>query len=248
MKRAAISIATAALAVSLAGCASHPKSKQVAATPPPPVRIAPSAPMPAGARPGMIIPTRLSDGSYLTPNRNLSAAAAVWHLRAALNVAALACRGTQQAAIVAGYNDLLTRQKAAFAQAQATLAAEYRATGGDWQAREDDAMTRLYNYFSQDFARDAFCARAGQVLGQADGIAPASFETFAGEQLPALDRPFVDFFRAYDAWRTGEAARPVIAYAAPAPMPVAARPAKAAKAPRLRVDMSALQDQSLAGG
>ena len=136
----------------------------------------------------------------------------------------------------------------AFAQAQATLAAEYRATGGDWQAREDDAMTRLYNYFSQDFARDAFCARAGQVLGQADGIAPASFETFAGEQLPALDRPFVDFFRAYDAWRTGEAARPVIAYAAPAPMPVAARPAKAAKAPRLRVDMSALQDQSLAGG
>ena len=53
----------------------------------------------------------MGDGRYATPNRNLSADGAVWHLRAALNVAALACRGPDEAAIVAGYNALLARQK-----------------------------------------------------------------------------------------------------------------------------------------
>jgi len=238
MKRAATSIA--ALAVSLAGCAGHPK--KVASVAPPRVThtAKPAAPMPAGGRPGMTIPARLADGSYLTPNRNLSAAAAVWHFRAALNVAALACRGPTQAAIVTSYNSLLTRQKTAFTQAQATLATEYRAAGGNWQAREDDAMTRLYNYFSQDFARAAFCARAARALGSAQGVAPAAFHTFAGEQLSTLDQPFVDFFRAYDAWRTGATAQPTVAYAAPA------SPAKTGATPRLRVNTSALQDQSLA--
>ncbi|WEK43829.1 MAG: hypothetical protein P0Y64_03095 [Candidatus Sphingomonas colombiensis] len=254
MERAAISIATAALAASLTACASHPK-KIAVAVPPPARNPAAAAPMPAGGYAGMKIPTRLSDGSYLTPNRNLSAAASVWHLRAALNVAALACRGAEQVAIVERYNSLLTRQKAAFAQAQTTLAAEYRATGGDWQSREDDAMTRLYNYFSQDFARTAFCARAAHVLASAEGTTPASFETFAGEQLPALDQPFVEFFRSYDAWRAGQAMRPVIAYASPTVIPVAPKhvPAKVeavkpGKPPHLHVDMNALQDQSIAGG
>ncbi|WP_298675709.1 hypothetical protein [uncultured Sphingomonas sp.] len=253
MKRAAISIAIATLAASLTACASHPK-KIAVAPPPPAYKSAPAAPMPPGGHAGMKIPTRLSDGSYLTPNRNLSTAATVWHLRAALNVAALACRGAAQAAIVARYNDLLSRQKAAFAQAQARLAAEYRATGGDWQSREDDAMTRLYNYFSQDFARAAFCASAAHVLERADAVAPASFEAFANEQLPALDQPFIEFFRAYDAWRTGQAMRPMIAYASPAAVPVAlnhaatkAVPVKPGKPPHLHVDISALQDQSLAG-
>ena len=46
---------------------------------------------PAGAPATLVLPARLGDGSYATPNRALSPVAAVWHLRAALNVAALAC-------------------------------------------------------------------------------------------------------------------------------------------------------------
>lgn len=257
MKRAAISIAVGWAAASLAGCAAHTK-KVAIAKPAPPETATAYAPMPAGARAGMTIPTRLSDGTYLTPNRNLSAAAAVWHLRAALNVAALACRGPAQETIVARYNSLLTQQKGAFAAAQATLAAEFRAAGTDWQSREDEAMTRLYNYFSQDFAREAFCVRAAEVLGRAESVAPAMFQTFATTQLPTLDQPFIQFFDAYDAWRKGQAANPVIAFAAPVAVPVApvaprhvtakSETAKSDKPPRLHVDMGALQDQSLAGG
>jgi hypothetical protein len=67
--------------------------------------------MPKGAYVGMPIPALMADGRYATPNRNLSADGAVWHLRAALNVAALACRGPESAQVVADYNTLLTAQK-----------------------------------------------------------------------------------------------------------------------------------------
>ena len=235
---------SAAAVIVLAGCASHPR---VAVTPPP-VMVAPPvrAAMPEGAYPGMRVPAMLADGTYETPNRALSAAAATWHLRAALNVAALACRRAEDAGVVDRYNAMLTTQKAALASAQTTLAAEYRAGGGDWQDRYDDAMTRLYNYFSQSFVRDRFCAAAVQTLSDAATVAPEAFATFAAERLAMLDKPFTDFYRAYDAWRTAETAgqqmamaprmQPVIATAAaPAPAPVA-------PAPRLELDLSNLGD------
>ena len=88
----------------LSGCATRPAP--VAVLPAPlPVAVAPT--MPAGAYPGMPIPAVGVDGSYFTPNRALSPAAAVWHLRAGLNVAALACRGPDETAVVARYNAVL---------------------------------------------------------------------------------------------------------------------------------------------
>lgn len=237
-------LASVAATIALAGCASHPKL----AVTPPPVIVAPPArvAMPEGGYPGMAIPAMLTDGSYETPNRALSAAAATWHLRAALNVAALACRRAEDAPVVDRYNAMLTVQKAALASAQTSLAAEYRAGGGDWQDRYDDAMTRLYNYFSQSFVRDRFCAVAAQTLADAATVQPAAFATFAAERLPMLDRPFTDFYRAYDAWRTSQAMgqqmamaprmQPVIATAA------APAPAQVAPAPRLELDLSNLGD------
>lgn len=235
----ATTAALIATALALAGCASRPK--RVAVAPPPPVAGS-AAPMPPGARPGMTIPTRLSDGGYLTPNRDLSADAATWHVRAALNVAALACRGPAQAGIVARYNAMLTAQKASLAMAQQALSNEYRAGGGDWQDRYDDAMTRLYNYFSQSFVRDDFCRAADAVLAEAAAISPAAFAGFAARSLPLLDRPFVDFYRAYDRWRAGAMTQPVIALAAPAR---AAR-APTGRPPWLAVDVAALQDRAIA--
>ena len=193
----------------LAGCAVRPK---VVAVAPPPVPVAPAPvalAMPKGAYVGMQIPALMADGRYATPNRNLSADGAVWHLRAALNVAALACRGPQELVIVAGYNALLSAQKPVLAKAEATYASEYKSGGGDWQDRYDDSMTRLYNFFSQSPARDDFCTAANTVLAQSAGVSAEALPAFAAQNLPVLERPFTDFYRAVDAWRGRAVPRPV---------------------------------------
>jgi len=169
----------------------------------------PAPTMPKGASPTIVIPVALADGTYPTPNRNLTTAAKVWHLRAALNVAALACRGPQEVVIVAGYNALLSAQKPVLAKAEATYASEYKSGGGDWQDRYDDSMTRLYNFFSQSPARDDFCTAANTVLAQSAGLSAEALPAFAAQNLPVLERPFTDFYRAVDAWRGRAVPRPV---------------------------------------
>lgn len=184
-------------------------------------------------------------------NRNLSQAATVWHFRVALNVAALACRGADEAAIIAGYNAMLKQRVAVLGAAQTALSAEYRARGGDWQDAYDDAMTRLYNFFSQAQARDDFCAIAASTLNALPGVLPEATAQFAAERLPLLDAPFARML-------APQVPAPVIAYAAtpaPAPVPPVRRvstpvqppravPAAAAApaAPRLAIDMRALDD------
>jgi hypothetical protein len=198
MSRRVASLSVAALGL-LVGCAAKPT---VVAEAPLSVVMPISEPaMPKGASPNMVIPVALLDGSYPTPNRNLSSAAKVWHLRAALNVAALACRGPQEVVIVAAYNRLLSTQKSALAKAESTYAGEWKSGGGDWQDRYDDAMTRLYNFFSQSPSRDGFCAAAGSVLADSAGVSAEAMPDFAAERLPVLERPFTDFYRAFDAWR-----------------------------------------------
>ena len=189
-------VATAAIAA-LAACATRTKEVAVATPPPAP------APVPVYVTPA------------ITPiNRGLSPAATVWHMRVALNVAALACRGAQGNQIVEGYRTLLTNQKAALATAETALESQYRAMGGDWQDRYDDAMTRLYNFFSQAPARDPFCTAAAATLTEAERLGPNELQTFAAAVLPTLDAPFAEML----------APRPVIALAAPtsapAPTPV----------------------------
>lgn len=188
--------ALAGLAIVLVGlnaCAT--RQVEVAATPPPaPAPLAPMPQPPVGAYVGMTIPARQADGSYATPNSDLDAAAAVWHLRVALNVAALGCRGPEGQAITAGYNAMLTRDKAALARANA---ATIMGAGG--QAAYDEAMTQLYNYFAQPSAKAAFCTAAANVTNTLAGA--GSIDTGAPAALAALDRPFTDFYRAYDGYR-----------------------------------------------
>ena len=234
----------------LAGCATRTPIAEVAAPPPTPAS-APLA-MPKGAYVGMQIPALMSDGRYATPNRNLSADGAVWHLRAALNVAALACRGPDEATIVAGYNALLASQKATLNGAQARLTAEYKtrfgAAGGDWQDRYDDQMTRLYNFFSQSQARDAFCNAAVATLADSASVAPTDLPAFASGRLAVLEKPFTDFYAAYDAWRAERAAANRMAMAdtvQPAPRTVQAIPvATPAPRPRLELDPSIFAEAS----
>lgn len=167
-----------AIGAMLAGCAGRPAAVAVQA-PPPPV-IAPLHPAP-------------------TPiNAGLSDAAALWHLRAGLNVAALACRGPDETALVARYNTLLARHADELKTAEAAYAAEYQAAGGDWRDRYDDEMTRLYNFFGQARGRDAFCRAAGTALAEMDAAPPTALPTEARARLATLDQPFAPPWLAID--------------------------------------------------
>ncbi len=231
---------SAVVLVTLAGCASKPTA--IAEAPPPPVAAPVVASMPKGAYVGMVIPARLPDGRYATPNRNLTPDATIWHFRVALNVAALACRGEEGDRIVTGYNAMLTRAKAPLAAAETHYAAEFKATGAtDWRASYDNGMTRLYNFFSQSPARAAFCDAAAATLTEATTVDAAGLSAFAAGRLTVLEQPFTDFYAAYDAWRDSRP-QPIYALAATA----AAGPVATAAHPRLELDPSVFQDTALA--
>ncbi len=199
-----IRAATFALVLSaglLAGCARQPVDIIVVAPPPPPAPLVMPKP-PRGSAARLAIPAPLPDGSFATPNRNLSGAASIWHLRSGLNVAALQCG----AASSDQYNRMLQTHKAALASAFSALEAEYRSGGGDWQDRFDDAMTRLYNYFAQPPAQRAFCDAAMPLLAEAATLTPEAFGTFARTAILGIDQPFTDFWREYHRYRVDLAA------------------------------------------
>jgi hypothetical protein len=175
----------------------------------------------------MTVPAMLADGSYSTPNRNLSPAAATWHLRAALNVAALACRGPVGDKITARYNATIRAHAPVLAHAETQFADEFRAAGGDWRNRYDSEMTKLYNFFALSPVRADFCAAADSVLDQMAGVAPAALPSFAQAHMAAIDRPFTDFYRAYDAWRNQRPTATLAMVAVTSPGP---------RVPYLRVD------------
>ncbi|MDB5675816.1 MAG: hypothetical protein JWM65_2798 [Sphingomonas bacterium] len=114
-----------------------------------------------------------------------------WHVRAGLNVAALACRDADAATMVAQYNAMLTNDGAPLAAARAGVESAYRLRfGAAWQARDDDDMTRLYNHFATPEAHDAFCATARELLRDSETVAPGEFYAFARYALPQLEQAF----------------------------------------------------------
>lgn len=208
------------LALAMAGCATPP----VAVQPPPPVvAVTPRPPaMPAGGYVGMKIPAMLEDGKYFTPNLNNTDAAAVWHLRNALNVAALGC-DLEGGGVVDGYNAWLRTHGAAIDRYYQTYIREWQEPGwSDWQRVYDDDQTRIYNFYAQPAMRAGFCAAARAEIAQVGQITDDQLPTFAHASLLRLDRPFVDFYRAFAAWQ---------AYYQPAPPLVTPPPAPPAAPP-----------------
>jgi len=115
----------------------------------------------------------------------------LWHMRAALNVAALGCRDADEGATIAAYNGLIRNQSAELAIAGEAVAARYKAQyGAGWQDALDRDMTRLYNYFAQPAAQADFCNTAKSVLAQLATVEPAQLADFAVTELPALEAPF----------------------------------------------------------
>lgn len=198
----------ALVAISLLTSCTHRRPVAVAA--PPSVAPAPK-PVLAANLAAVVPPALAPDGHYRTINYGIDPVQTEWHVRAALNVAAIGCRGAADSGLVDAYNTLLKSQKAELARANTAVEAKFRAAGGDWQSTHDAYMTRLYNFFSQPAAKASFCAVADQLAPQAS--APADgFQSFAAQALPQLEAPFIDTYRQVDAyklalarWQAGEA-------------------------------------------
>ncbi|MDB5697063.1 MAG: hypothetical protein JWN21_2606 [Sphingomonas bacterium] len=177
---------TTFIAALLAGCVGRPAPVAVAITPPPlAVVVDRQAPAPNPI------------------NAGLSEAATLWHLRAGLNVAALACRGPEEAVLVAGYNALLARHAVPLKAAEAAYAAEYQAATAVGRDRYDDQMTRLYNHFGQSRGRSSFCAAARVALVELETTLDPAAD--AGARLASLDQPFAPPWLSVDPRVFGEA-------------------------------------------
>jgi transposase len=168
-----------------------------------PAAIPPMPTLPAGLPLTMKVPPMDASGTYLTLNHGVDEAQAVWHMRSALNVAALSCRGgAREAAIIAAYNAMLKAQKAPLAKALRTTEARFKAERGKtWQADYDSHMTRVYNFFAQPAAQQRFCEVSAQIIAEGGTVAPADFTAFAAAALPRLEAPFTDAYRAFDGYR-----------------------------------------------
>lgn len=177
----------------VAGC-STPKAPP---TPPPPLvrTIKPLPPM--GAVEEMSIPEVDANGSYLTPNRGVTANTALWHVRMALNVAALSCHGVNEPARLQ-YNRILHVHEAVLREANAAVDRNYTAAygSGGLQAREL-LNTVVYNFFALPPVTKSFCPVAIDVGAKILAMPSNQLLAYAPEALTALEKPFQEFYAAY---------------------------------------------------
>lgn len=103
--------------------------------------------------------------------------AAVWHLRAGLNVAALACKGHGRVMVRGAYKRLLSRHRTLLADA---YNAEQRRQGTHF----DRSQTRLYNRFSNQHDPVQFCRESANVSHRAAATDTATL----AENAPRLLR------------------------------------------------------------
>src|SRR3546814_1685780 len=87
------------------------------------------------------LPNPGPDGQFATVNSGIGPQETIWHLRAALNVAALACGDGK--AITSAYNRFLADRKQVLKKAWAAETSQHG------RATMDRHMTLLYNYFAQ---------------------------------------------------------------------------------------------------
>ena len=142
------------LAVIAAGCSHHSQPKLAT-----PTRAA-AAPRPASAIPAQPV-------------------AAVWHLRAGLNVAALSCTGRGRVPVRAPYGQVLSRHRTLLA---AAYSAEQRRQGSTF----DRFQTRLYNRFSNQRHPAQFCREAASIARRAAAMDSPTLALNAGSLLGEL--------------------------------------------------------------
>ena len=172
--------------------------------PPPPVVIVPVLPParplpPAGAATTMTVPVVGIDGVRATPNRGLSRDEAIWHLRAALNVAALNCQGPVWNVIADNYNRYITVHKTRLRTASKTVDGEYkvRYPNENGLRVRDTKMTDLYNYFSLPTIKQEYCDAALSKSTEILAIPSVALPEYSIGALSDIDGIFIRFFDAY---------------------------------------------------
>ena len=187
----------------VAACAPTPPPPAPPPPPPPPAPAPAPTPMimpvpPNSASPTLVIPAVDATGRRMTPNIDLSPEQALWQLRIGLNVAALSCRGPDEATLVAHYSSFLRNNQRAIAAAERWVIRDQGLRNGtNGIAARDALSTRLYNYFAQPPVKTEFCVRATQIMALAAVEPTANILTFASTQLALLDEPFIAFYANY---------------------------------------------------
>jgi hypothetical protein len=172
---------------------------------------------PGGAAATLQLPANDGAGGWATPNRNVADVRALWHVRAALNVAAIGCRGQNADALVENYNRLQLRHKAAIAASERAVISAMAGT-----AARDKLATQLYNFFAMPPVQNEFCPVAFAISANIVTLPSAEVAQRAPEYLAQLDAPFQKFYTAYavykrdmKSWATNNAGRPVAERMAP---------------------------------
>lgn len=176
----------------------------------PPVAYTPRAPVPPlGASINTYIPPVRADGLRQTINRDIGPLQTLWHVRSALNVAALGCNGVGHERLVDDYNLFIGKNSSALRNANNAILRKFqRDHGRGYRTEHDRQMTALYNYWSFSPVRRNFCDTAVTISQQAVEVPSSGLNNFAASALPQLEKPFNDFYLAYeqyerdlDAWR-----------------------------------------------
>lgn len=203
--------ATALVLIGLAGCAPTPAPiatpKPVAAKPPPVAAIPPRPQSPGSAAETQRVPPRDATGRYVTINSGITGEQAFWQLKTGINVAAIGCRGPDEAKLVAAYNQMIKSHTRAIQAAEKKVIADLaRASRTNGVKERDKLSTQLFNYFAQPPAQRPFCERA-VVLAQTLAATPsAQLFANADEHLATLDQPFTDFYAAFERYKAEAAA------------------------------------------
>ncbi len=179
--------------------------------PPPAVVIVPPAPPPppsmplppGGAALSTVVPPFGADGVRVTPNRGISSEEQIWHLRAALNVAALACQGPVWDEISRNYNQYITLHKARLAQTTKLVDADFvkRYPGRNGLRVRDTKMTELYNYFALPPVHSEFCDVSLAKTRELIALPTASLPTYSVTALGEVDGVFIRFYNAFEQYQ-----------------------------------------------
>jgi hypothetical protein len=157
----------------------------------------------------MATPAVGPDGARRTINSGLDSDEAIWHLRAAWNVAALGCRGAADKPILAGYGDFLKRYARQLAAVNTRLDAKFRKAAGSaaaGRAAREAHTTQLYNYFARPPAVGGLCTVALEVAKAWQRTRPSDLAAFGRATLPRFDAVYLALFDAYDRYRAQAAA------------------------------------------
>ena len=187
----------------VAACAPKPVPVVVAPPPPPPVIVIPTMPTPPlYAATNYITPAMGIDGRRITPNSGIDEMESVWHMRSALNVAALNCVTAEHLQLTENYNQFLDIHKKQLNDVNKAVEAKFRReTGSDYRRIRDTHSTRVYNFFSLPPVKAEFCDVALAVSQQLVLTPTDQLTTFSYGGLRLMEDVFERFFNAYDQYQ-----------------------------------------------